>query len=261
MVFDPESALRLSALLALTGLFLGYLEDLWAFDLFSESGFLSGSVVDAIRPDRSRLMAAIYSSTGYRRFLIFSAAFCLIAFLLLAANRIGLWIAIPAFAIHFMHTSRCTYGTDGSDQINLVILAGVAAGAFGVPWAGVAFIAAQCVLSYFIAGAYKLAGAEWRDGTAIPSVLTTKSYGHRSLAPYFRRYGLFLCWSVIVWEMAFPLSLVSPTVCLGFMAVGVAFHLSCAMLMGLNNFVFSYIGLYPCLYAVVAWLHRSSEVV
>jgi hypothetical protein len=261
MVFDPESALKLSALFAITGLFISYLEDLWAFDLFSETGFLSGSVIDFIQPDRSRWMAAIYSSTVYRSFLIFSAAFCVIAFLLLAFNRAGLWIAIPAFAIHFMHTSRCAYGTDGSDQINLVILAGVAAGALGVPSAGAAFIAAQCILSYFVAGAYKFAGAEWRDGTAIPSVLTTKSYGHRGLAPYFSRYGLFLCWSVMIWEIAFPLSLVSPTVCLGFMAIGVAFHLSCAMLMGLNNFVFSYLGLYPSLYAVVAWLHRSSEVV
>src|SRR4051812_24963605 len=71
----------------------------------------------------------------------------------------------------------------------------------------------QGCLSYFIAGATKLAAPKWRSGEAMTAVMGTHTYGSPLLfkvlrrRPWLSRLG---CWSVIAWEATFPCALVVP---------------------------------------------------
>lgn len=84
------------------------------------------------------------------------------------------------------------FGLDGSDQMLLVVLAGLMVSEIGLHLdshvlvlAGVAFVAIQCALSYFTAGVAKLFGRLWRSGMAIPAIIQTQSYGDPKIGRLF----------------------------------------------------------------------------
>jgi len=116
------------------------------------------------------------------------------------------------------------------------------------------FIAAQAALSYLTAGVAKARSAVWRSGRAIPLIVDTDTYGWPWVAgmlagrPALARSA---CWTVIVFECLFAGALVAPEpVRLAALAVGLAFHLGCALVMGLNTFVWAFAATYPCVLAV-----------
>jgi hypothetical protein len=60
---------------------------------------------------------------------------------------------------------------------------------------------------------------------------------------------------VIGWEIAFPLALVAPgPILVLLLAIGVLFHLACAVLMGLNRFILAFCGCYPSVWATAMLL-------
>jgi uncharacterized membrane protein (DUF485 family) len=92
-------------------------------------------------------------------------------------------------------------------------------------------------------------------------VLSTLSYGHSGAARAFRwsrglsRIG---CWSIIVFEMSFSLVLLAGhRGLLGVLALGAAFHLACAVLMGLNCFLWSFVATYPAVIFTWALVRHS----
>jgi hypothetical protein len=111
------------------------------------------------------------------------------------------------------------------------------------------FLTLQLCLAYFAAGLHKLRSREWRDGSALPGILSARLFGFPALAPWLGRRGWLsrpLCWGVIAWEMSFPLVLVAPReVGWFYFSCGVLFHLSTAFAMGLNKFVWAFVALYP----------------
>jgi hypothetical protein len=55
---------------------------------------------------------------------------------------------------------------------------------------------------------------------------------------------------VILFEVSFPLVLVAPpAIAVAALGVGLTFHLSCAVLMGLNSFVWPFPATYACVLA------------
>lgn len=64
-----------------------------------------------------------------------------------------------------------------------------------------------------------------------------------------------ICAGVIAWEVTFPLVFVLPTPgVVAYLAVGVAFHVGCAVVLGLNRFVWSFCGCYASVWAMaVGW--------
>ena len=75
---------------------------------------------------------------------------------------------------------------------------------------------------------------------------------HLSAHPSLDR---LLCWTVIGWEIAFPIVFVAPQpVLVAFLTAGVIFHVSCALLMGLNRFVWAFCGCYPAVWATAMLL-------
>jgi hypothetical protein len=158
-------------------------------------------------------------------------------------------------------------GGDGAEQLAMLVL--IAAGLAVLPYPAdgrvmmaAVFIAAQVSLAYVTAGIAKLASGIWRDGAALPAIFSTNTHGHPLAAALLANHGGLAragSWGVIVFECAFPLLFLGPSwLALGFLAVGLAFHAGCALLMGLNSFLWSFPATYPCVFvvavAVSGWL-------
>lgn len=148
----------------------------------------------------------------------------------------------------------------GSDRMGPLALCCLCATHF-VPterWREIVFgyLAVQLVLSYFLSGWVKIVNPSWRDGSALQDVFRYSAYpvseDLRGLAA--RRRLLFAAsWAVMLFELAFPLSLLSQTTLIAALAIAALFHLANACLFGLNRFFWTWLAVYPA----ILWLqHR-----
>ena len=148
-------------------------------------------------------------------------------------------------------------GEDGGDQMLTIMTATFAAClilAYASPviaTVGLYFIGAQACLAYVTAGIAKLASREWRRGFAVRGVLSTRSYGSRSLARIVQKSGkisLLLCWVTIAFETAFLLAPLLPQKFLIILLIVAGlFHASVAYAMGFNRFFWSFLATYPAI--------------
>lgn len=156
------------------------------------------------------------------------------------------------FAIH----ARSPYGSDGSETVLTISLTTLALSKSVAddPKARQAclwFLAAQSCLSYGIAGAAKLISPVWRDGTATRDIFRTRLFGQRHVFDVLRdrpRLNRALGQVTIAGEVLFPLVLVAPKpVARALLATGAGFHAANAAVMGLNRFVWAFLGTYPAI--------------
>ena len=125
-------------------------------------------------------------------------------------------------------------------------------------WREIAFgyLAAQLVLSYFISGWVKLLNRDWRSGRALAQVFRFSAYPvSEALRGWAERPRVLLAmsWAVMLFEVVFPLSLVSQPTLAAALVVAAAFHLANACLFGLNRFFWTWLAAYPAIF----WLqHR-----
>jgi hypothetical protein len=154
---------------------------------------------------------------------------------------------------------RRTLGGDGAEQMSiLIVLAAVVAfvptGSETVARIAVIFLVVQLMLSYATAGVVKLVSPSWRSEPILASILSTHRFGSSVIAEYLRRRPMLcvlLQWSVITLELGFSFALVLPLPGLfAFLLGGLCFHIACAVLMGLNTFLWAFPATYPCVYAV-----------
>lgn len=97
------------------------------------------------------------------------------------------------------------------------------------------YVALQLTLSYFTAGVAKLRNPEWRNGQALTRFVPLKA-------------GAVSALLLIGFECLFPLALLGPWVCAGFVAAGIVFHLLNSYYLGLNRFFFVWLAAYPALF-------------
>ncbi|MCC9704893.1 alpha/beta fold hydrolase [Streptomyces sp. MNU76] len=148
---------------------------------------------------------------------------------------------------------RQHYGGDGADQVaTLVQLATGGARLVPSPAAKDAllwYVALQSNLSYLISGWVKLLGPEWRDGSALPGVMRTHTYGHEGMYTWLRnnpRAAKLLAHSVLALECLFPLAylkggrLARPVI-----ASAATFHVANGYLMGLGRFATAFPAMHP----------------
>ncbi len=146
----------------------------------------------------------------------------------------------------------------GSDAMTLVVLLGLLPGLAGqelAAQAGLAYIAVQGLLSYFIAGFVKVRAADWRSGRALGVFLNLPSFPiPMSLRRCSKRPKLLraLSLAVIAFELGAPLALWWPG---PYLAAAMGFHLFNAYALGLNRFVWAWAAAYP---AIVYWAERVS---
>lgn len=152
---------------------------------------------------------------------------------------------------------RRKVGGDGANQMTMVVLT---ASAINFTFqhngdccrAAAIFIAAQACLSYLVAGVAKTMSALWRSGRALENILDTNTFGSMWMSGLLKKsrfLSLCLNWCVIVGELFFSLVIFAPKpIRVGMLCVGVGFHLVNAVVMGLNDFVWAFVGTYPCIY-------------
>ena len=166
-------------------------------------------------------------------------------------------------ATHLLLHFRYQLGLDGADQMRTIVLAGLLV-FYGAPGqdasrAGLVFIAAQALLSYFMSGYAKLISPAWRRGEAVSGILSTRSYGGRINGAWMLRHSyasLALCWSTIVFECWCPLLVFGGwQACLLFIILGAGFHASIAATMGLNDFFWAFTAAYPALLYLSTVVH------
>ena len=179
-----------------------------------------------------------------------------------APPAVGAVAAGTVLVARMLLYARNQYGQDGSDQMMLVVMMGatvaLAANDERVASIAMAYVAAQLLLSYLVAGTAKAISPIWRSGAAIVGILSTEGYGVPALGARLSRHrhlAKALCWFVILFECLCPLLLVAGTTgSVVLIVLGLAFHLGIATLMGLNVFLWSFGAAYPAVYLVGVWV-------
>jgi hypothetical protein len=259
MTITATAALALTARLASIGFVVAALEQLAALRSFAVGAPLARSVVShfhaaPLAPGWDRLLPVL---------LVVQASAGTTVALAGPDSPVGLAAVIAVTSCLLLVQWRRTLGGDGAEQLGILI-AVAALVAFspspsdGAATVAAAFLAGQLVLSYATAGAVKVISHEWRSRPILAEILATHRFGSPRVAGFLRRHrriGLGMQWSVIAFELSFPLGLLAPKpVLIGLVAVGLVFHLSCAVLMGLNDFIWPFAAAYPCLlFAWSAW--------
>jgi hypothetical protein len=113
------------------------------------------------------------------------------------------------------------------------------------PWA-LRLLMVQMIVIYFFNGIFKLAGAQWQDGSILHYVLADPAQTRWSYlqlpVPLFCLQAM--AWTVLAWEIAFPLLVSWPWARGPALWMGVAFHLGIALVIELAMFCFYMLCLY-----------------
>ncbi|MFC4493860.1 alpha/beta fold hydrolase [Streptomyces ovatisporus] len=163
-----------------------------------------------------------------------------------AAN---LYLSVSGMLIYPRHI----FGTDGTDQVSLTVQGATGAARLvrseeakdALAW----YVALQSCLSYSISGWVKLFGPAWRDGSALPGIMRTRTYGHEGMWAWTQRHprtAKYLTHSVLALECGFPVlyafggRLIRPVI-----GSAVLFHGANAYLMGLGRFLTAFTSMHP----------------
>jgi HTTM domain len=248
-------------ILASIGVFIASVEILALKGEFEDGGLFSWNVL------RTLSKATLSVGTGRSRLLIshpffapaVAGARAIAALILIFLNNNYALSTACVFAIigaSIMMFWRAPLGLDGSDQMSLITFVAVAIyklfpGDVYVAQASLWFIAVQGCLSYFVAGVAKVISPVWRSGEALRRILGTRSYGTRGSAFLVRgreKVCFALSWFLIFFECTVPLTLAfGRTGFAVFAVLGTFFHVTNAVIMGLNTFVWAFVATYPAI--------------
>lgn len=180
--------------------------------------------------------------------------------------RIGLAIGLIGFAdnslilisllvlnIVQLHTFQGPYN-GGSDRMGLLVLTCLTLINF-IPseaWQAIVlgYLAVQLTLSYFVSGWVKITNKEWRTGRALSDVFAFSAY---PVSEQLRQFSnqpklmAIMSWSVMGFELLFPLALLNQTALIIALTIAALFHLANAFLFGLNRFFWIWLVAYPSL--------------
>lgn len=258
---DPDITYASIVILASIGVFISSVELLTLKGEFEDGGLFSWDVL------RTVSRATLSVGTGRPRQLISHPFFvpaiigarALAALVLIffsnnyALSAACVFLIIAASILMFW---RAPLGLDGSDQMSLIAFVAVAIhklfpGDVHVAQASLWFVAIQGCLSYFVAGIAKVISPVWRSGEAVRRVLGTRTYGSRRSASFVSGRDavcVALSWLVILFECTFPLALAfGKTGFAVFALLGIFFHITNAVIMGLNTFVWAFVATYPAI--------------
>jgi hypothetical protein len=255
---DLQNALDTSARLAAIAVAVSGAEMLAIRTTFAEGGVLAATTVGIARGGTGPVrMAATTLNLGL---LVQVAAAVCVAALGITGPAGGAALTVCLAALTAVRWRRLL-GGDGAEQMSSIVLIAAWLAVLAGPdpvrlRVAVTFIAAQAALSYVTAGVAKLRSATWRSGRALPMILATEVHGQAWAAELLTRHRLLALasgWLVMAFECLFPIGmLLGPPVVLVILAVGLVFHAACAVVMGLNTFVWAFLATYPCVLVVAA---------
>jgi hypothetical protein len=239
--------------------------------LFSWRNYATGAIFDGRQLARltvldgsglaRRLLGWLFTTSALRALAALRLICGIVLLMPNAAVEVRAVTAAAAFLTGGVLVWRNRFGTDGSDQMTAIVLAGVAVGSFFhssefAVRAAITFIAIQGCLAYGVAGVAKALSPFWRSGAVIGAIMETETWGSRQLAPWLvssRQASLLASWTVIVAECAFPAVVIAPSwLVAALLGWGIAFHVFCAVTMGLNTFFWAFVSAYPAILYVRA---------
>jgi len=260
-----DTGLLLSRLIFI-GLIVEAFEILRLRQSFADGGMFSRSTL-AIMTSGTRRQVRIGATLGASTAISVAMVVQLLAAVTVIAVglgvRVGILAALICLTTNAFLRARRQIGSSGAEQLTFIVLVtfGLVIAAGGSEEArrlGDGFIAAQVILAYVASGVSKAVSPVWRDGQALSRIMSAEGYGIPGIAalllarPWIDK---LLCWSVIAWEISFPLVLIAPRpLMIALLLAGVIFHISCAVLMGLNRFVWAFCGCYPAVWATTMLL-------
>jgi hypothetical protein len=230
-------------------------------DQFSEVGILKGLSI-FVRSKQQKLLHHHH----FFKFAIFIRSFILIWIMsFIIYHRLNVMISpyllLVNLLIYIYLLFKNPFGGDGSDQLNFLIFMPITIASFiGSQTAyqiALLFIASQSILSYVVAGVSKLFGPLWRNGSALKYILRTKSYGEKYsflLIDKFFRTSNLICFIILIWECSFFMVIFEKMTFL-YLFIGLLFHLFNAYVMGLNNFLLSFVATY---FSIIFLVHQNS---
>lgn len=122
------------------------------------------------------------------------------------------------------------------------------------------YLAVQLTLSYFQSGWVKVVNPEWCSGRALQQVFALSAYPvSESVRSWAGRPQVLraMSWSVMVFELLFPLALLNQTLLIVALGIAALFHLANVCLFGLNRFFW----IWPATFPVIIWFQtRLAEV-
>jgi hypothetical protein len=264
-----EDALRLSSAGAGLALLLNSAELIAAYGIMADDGLLSWRVSRVQTRWRARRrmssgFALTMTAPRFRRVLWVRLGIAC-GLLVSCATGTGLGVSLPIALVAALAVSvRSPYGLDGAFQMTIVILVAFSLGEIGQALGSrhaldlaVGTVALQLALSYAIAGFAKAVSPMWWEGRALRGIMLTQTYGAPGL--FGRIATSDALWRlpsrfIIAFELVlgcFPLLPTSAAVAV--LAVGVAFHAGNAAVMGLNDFLVSFLAAYPAaIYLILA---------
>ncbi len=146
--------------------------------------------------------------------------------------------------------------TGGSDYMMNIIFLGILWGLFVDQRTGIYFIAVQALMSYVLAGAFRLKEPSWRNGTALSFFLDATLFRPGACLTFLGSQVWLmriLSWTLIFLEIAFPLLIVLPQIPfqpwkIALFVAGGLFHALNSYLFGINRFIYSWIATYPAIH-------------
>jgi hypothetical protein len=256
------SALRMFRaveLILAIGVAVSSCELLYIRDELRDNGWLSWRLHRLSHPRMARVASRIGSEILFRYpgVLVLlgarlSAAVVLIGIVISKRSSLSVLIVLTLTSLLF--TLRCPQGNDGSDQMSLVALSALTLGAA----VGTSFgIEAQSALSYATSGILKVGETGWRNGEFVTEILKTSTFGNRSVLQLVEQnawLGQVLGCSVAIGDCVLGSAVfLPPGACLAVLTFGLFLHIGIAAVLGLNTFLWSFVGTYPA----VLWVSAS----
>jgi hypothetical protein len=257
---ETRSILDWTAALLAVAVTLSTLEDLARYAVFRDDGLMSWKVARLGRRGTahgawSAIADAFLAFPRYRWLLIARLGMTAAVFIAPPALRATLFFMVAASLAADL--VRCPFGHSGAHQMMICVSAALGFG-YAAPDGHVVahislwFIALQVVVAYVTSGWAKLLSAPWRSGRALTGIMGTAIYGHprvHALLARRPRVAWLASWATILFESSFFIVLITGRfeVTAGFLAVSGLFHLTVAMVMGLNLFFWSFVATYPAL--------------
>lgn len=201
-------------------------------------------------------MEHLYGPKQDQYIFIIRLILCLGLFIGFATHLLCLALALNT--LFMLHRFQGPYN-GGSDRMGILVLFTLCFVHFlpNLTWQYLAFgyLAIQLILSYFTAGWVKFKNLEWRSGRALQDVFQFSAYPvSESLRGWADKPRLLfiMSWAVIIFEMMFPLMLLTQTTLIIGLGIATIFHFANACLFGFNRFFWVWIAAYPSLF----WLQN-----
>lgn len=185
--------------------------------------------------------------------ILFGLRICLAIGLIGFADNSLILISLLVLSVVQIHTFQGPYN-GGSDRMGLLVLTCLTLINF-IPsevWQAIVlgYLAVQLTLSYFVSGWVKITNKEWRTGRALSDVFAFSAY---PVSEQLRQFSnqpklmAIMSWSVMGFELLFPLALLNQTALIIALTIAALFHLANAFLFGLNRFFWIWLVAYPSL--------------